>query len=65
LIHPSLPTPPPRGAARAVPCGLDRHFGPFELLPELKDWLGADWCRCRACRSTLTIATALRQRFAA
>jgi hypothetical protein len=48
-----------------VPCALDRHLGPFEQIPELAGWLGADWCLCRGCRSTLTTATALRQRSAA
>jgi hypothetical protein len=60
------PLPQPlRAAPRPVPCALDRHLGPFESIPELGGWLGADWCLCRACRSTLTTATALRQRSAA
>ena len=67
MILPSLH--PPR-AARPAPrpavlCALDRHLGPFEQIPELAGWLGADWCLCRGCRSTLTTATALRQRSAA
>jgi hypothetical protein len=58
--------PQPRAAApRPVPCALDRHAGPFEAIPELDGWLGADWCICGACRSTLTAHTALRQRSAA
>jgi hypothetical protein len=65
MMLPSLPSRASAGPPRPVPCALDLHFGPFELIPELKDWLGADWCRCRACRSTLTTATALRQRSAA
>jgi hypothetical protein len=67
VILPSLqhPAPQPRPAPRAVPCALDRHLGPFEQIPELAGWLGADWCLCRGCRSTLTTATALRQRSAA
>lgn len=67
MILPSLqqPRPQPRPAPRAVPCALDRHLGPFEQIPELAGWLGADWCLCRGCRSTLTTATALRQRSAA
>lgn len=60
---------PPRSAApvatRPVPCSLDRHLGPFEPIPELAGWLGAEWTLCRACRSTLTTATALRARSAA
>jgi len=52
-------------SARPVPCGLDRHFGPFEFIPELRGWLGTDWCQCRACRSTITRDTALKQRHAA
>ena len=67
MILPSLH--PPRDARPAprpaVLCALDRHLGPFEPLPELAGFLGADWCRCRGCRSTLTTATALRQRAAA
>ena len=54
-----------RPAPHPVLCALDRHLGPFEPLPELAGFLGADWCRCRGCRSTLTAATALRQRAAA
>ncbi|HEX8903648.1 MAG TPA: hypothetical protein VF771_02260 [Longimicrobiaceae bacterium] len=56
---------PQRSAPRPVPCGLDLHLGPFEAIPELNGWLGADWCLCRACKSTLTTWTALRQRSAA
>jgi hypothetical protein len=52
-------------SARPVPCALDRHFGPFETLPELKGWLGTDWYNCRACRSTITHATLLSQKSAA
>jgi hypothetical protein len=67
VILPSLH--PPRDARPAplpaVLCALDRHLGPFEQIPELAGWLGADWCLCRGCRSTLTTATALRQRSAA
>lgn len=68
MILPSLH--PPRAAARPaprprVPCALDRHLGPFESIPELQSWLGADWCLCKGCGSTLTTATALRQRSAA
>ena len=59
LPQPLRPTP------RPVPCALDRHLGPFESIPELAGWLGADWCLCRGCRATLTTATALRQRAAA
>ena len=67
MLLPALtPVPQPmRPAPRPVPCALDRHLGPFESIPELSGWLGADWCLCRACRSTLTTATALRQRAAA
>lgn len=66
MILPSLHPPrAARPAPRAVLCALDRHLGPFEQIPELDGWLGADWCLCRGCRSTLTTATALRQRAAA
>jgi hypothetical protein len=66
VILPSFDPPrPARPAPRPVPCALDRHLGPFEQIPELAGWLGADWCLCRGCRSTLTTATALRQRSAA
>lgn len=65
VILPTLkPQPRPRGSApRPVPCALDRHLGPFEKA--IDGFLGADWCRCRACGSTLTTATALRHRAAA
>jgi hypothetical protein len=62
---PALQPPQPRAASPLVLCSLDRHLGPFEQIPELRGWLGADWCLCRGCRSTLTTATALRQRSAA
>jgi hypothetical protein len=65
MIPAVLPPQPSRAAPRRVPCALDLHLGPFEAMPELNGWLGADWCVCRACRSTLTTATALRQRHAA
>ena len=66
MILPSLhPPQAARPAPRPVLCALDRHLGPFEQIPELAGWLGADWCLCRGCRSTLTTATALRQRSAA
>jgi len=67
VILPSLhPTRATRPAPRPVVlCALDRHLGPFEAIPELASWLGADWCLCRSCGSTLTTATALRQRSAA
>jgi hypothetical protein len=66
VILPSLHAPrAARPAPRPVLCALDRHLGPFEQIPELAGWLGADWCLCRGCRSTLTTATALRQRSAA
>ena len=49
MILPSLH--PPRAAGRTAPrpvlCALDRHLGPFEAIPELASWLGADWCLCR------------------
>ncbi|HKP74523.1 MAG TPA: hypothetical protein VJT67_03225 [Longimicrobiaceae bacterium] len=65
VIHSALNPQAARPAPRPVPCALDRHLGPFESIPELANWLGADWCLCRACRATLTTATALRQRAAA
>jgi hypothetical protein len=48
----------PGGLPLPVRCGLDRHFGPFEEIPEMAGWLGTDWFTCRACRSPLTRATA-------
>ncbi|HSU15185.1 hypothetical protein [Longimicrobium sp.] len=65
MIHTTAQPQPQRASARPVPCSLDRHMGPFESIPELDGWLGADWCVCRSCRSTLTTWTALRQRSAA
>ena len=63
MIH--SPRPKPAPARPAVPCAFDRHLGPFEMLDELRGWLGTDWYNCAACRSTLTRATALSQRCAA
>lgn len=58
--------PAPHAApARTIRCALDRHFGPFERLPELASWLGSDWYRCGACGSPLTLHTVLAQRSAA
>lgn len=64
-LLPDLAARPAPPAPRPVPCALDRHLGPFETVPELNGFLGADWCLCRACRATLTTATALRHRAAA
>lgn len=47
-------------AAPVLACALDRHLGPYLPLPALGVWAGAEWCRCRACGSTLTLATTLR-----
>jgi hypothetical protein len=44
----------PASPAPAVPCGLDRHLGPFEAMEELRDWLGTDWFHCRSCRAMVT-----------
>jgi hypothetical protein len=41
-------------------CALDRHLGPYDALPELTGWLGAEWCRCRRCGSPITRATSRR-----
>jgi hypothetical protein len=65
MIHPAPQAPATVRAARPVPCALDRHLGPFDPIPELDGWLAADWCVCRACRSTITATTALKQRSAA
>lgn len=65
MIHAPLQAPTRAPAAAPVRCALDRHLGPFEEIPELAGWLGADWCQCRACRSTLTVGTAYRQKHAA
>lgn len=51
--------------AAPIGCALDRHFGPFDRLPELRNFLGAEWVRCSRCRSVLTAATAGVQRQAA
>ncbi|HEU0012034.1 MAG TPA: hypothetical protein VFQ45_00035 [Longimicrobium sp.] len=51
--------------AAPIGCALDRHFGPFERLAELRGFLGADWVRCSRCRSVLTEATAGAKRQAA
>jgi hypothetical protein len=37
-----------------LPCGLDRHAGPFDPVEELRGRLGTDWYRCRGCRSLVT-----------
>lgn len=42
-----LPAPP-------VPCGMDRHVGPFEPVEELASFLGTDWFCCRSCSSMVT-----------
>ena len=65
MIQATPQTAVKQASPRPVPCGLDRHAGPFESIPELNGWLGADWCLCRTCRSTMTTWTALRQRSAA
>lgn len=46
--------------APALACALDRHLGPYLPLAALGAWAGAEWCRCRACGSTVTRATTLR-----
>jgi len=43
----TLPSPP-------VPCGMDRHVGPFEPVEELADFLGTAWYCCRSCRAVVT-----------
>ena len=53
------------GTAPAVPCGLDRHTGPFDPVDELRGSLGTDWFRCRACRSLVTRTHAPPERVAA
>jgi hypothetical protein len=65
MIHPTPSAPQTIPVGRKVPCALDRHLGPFEALPELDGWMGTDWYSCRACRSTITLATALSQLVAA
>lgn len=47
-------------AVPALACGMDRHLGPYDALPELVGFLGAEWCRCRRCGSPITRATARR-----
>jgi hypothetical protein len=60
IVQPRTPSPtvsPPRPGG-LIPCGLDRHFGPFEALDPLRGWLGTDWYTCRGCRSVVTHANA-------
>ena len=58
LIGPSVAPALPIGGT--VACALDRHLGPYDALPELNGWLGADWCECRRCGSPITRATSRR-----
>jgi hypothetical protein len=51
---PALPLPV------SLACGMDRHLGPYDAVPELSGWLGAEWCRCRRCGSPITHATSRR-----
>ena len=46
--------------APMMACAMDRHLGPYEPLAELAGWLGAEWCRCRCCGSSVTQATTRR-----
>lgn len=46
-----LPAPP-------VPCGMDRHVGPFEPVEELASFLGTSWFCCRACQAMVTRSNA-------
>lgn len=41
-------------AAPPVPCGMDRHVGPFEPVEELASFLGTSWFCCRACQAMVT-----------
>jgi hypothetical protein len=47
-------------AGSLVPCGLDRHFGPFEPMDGLGAFLGTEWFTCRGCRALVTRANAVR-----
>jgi hypothetical protein len=47
-------------AGSGVPCGLDRHFGPFEPMDGLGAFLGTEWFTCRGCRALVTRANAVR-----
>jgi hypothetical protein len=60
-----LPRTLPTGFPPRPPCGLDRHAGPFDPVDELRDTLGTDWYRCRACRSLVTRVNADPARVAA
>lgn len=60
-----MPDLRPQPAGAPVRCALDRHLGPFQPLPELRAWLGAEWFQCKTCRSTITRATASAARIAA
>jgi hypothetical protein len=41
-------------AAPPVPCGMDRHVGPFEPVEELASFLGTSWFCCRSCKAVVT-----------
>lgn len=60
IVQPRTPAPAPQPARSGglIPCGLDRHFGPFEALDPLRGWLGTDWYTCRCCRAVVTRANA-------
>jgi hypothetical protein len=65
MLPQHLPAASPSGPGGWVPCGLDRHLGPFDPLHELSGWLGTDWFTCTACRCMVTRANARADRFAA
>ena len=62
LLHNRITATPGPGFA---PCAIDFHPGPFEAVPGMERFLGAEWCRCRCCGAVLTRATAERRRTAA
>lgn len=63
-IHVPLPAPSfgaaPLRARALIPCGMDRHVGPYEHLDDLDGFLGAGWCRCGSCGSVITLRTSQR-----
>ena len=57
MINPQISFAP---AEPVLACAMDRHLGPYLPLPALAGWIGADWCQCRRCGSTITRRTTLR-----
>jgi hypothetical protein len=56
----AIPASPMLPLNAVLACAMDRHLGPYDALPELDGWMGAEWCRCRRCGSPITRATSRR-----